>query len=325
MPAFVPPVRKDRLATRILAFLPALLVCLAADSANAAPAGTPAQILEPDGAARPVRATSPKPSARQLIDTWREANSLLPGKNVDRERFLIFDRRLAEGKYPRAFLQFQILPPRGDALAFARERCPGQGRPVEIQVFYQWSDALRAWVAQGVMGDGAENLCGANAKLWSPEQVESLLHPPALPVPPKILAEDVMTPPVGAPERAGIMDALRPRYERIFGPPIQFKVKKMRLAADFAYVIVHPQRPDGGPIEAAAWKKALPEPCFQSPATIENEYWMQKRNGAWAIGLENGMCADDSIIEQGDLIGAPPQLVGMDAWPEREFPPTLNE
>jgi hypothetical protein len=33
------------------------------------------------------------------------------------------------------------------------------------------------------------------------------------------------------------------------------------------------------------------------------------------------MCADDSISDQGDLIGAPPQLVGKDAWPEREFMP----
>ncbi len=304
--------------------MPALWLCLAVQPVNANPAGTPAQILEP-GVAKPARATSPEPSARELVDTWREANSLLPGKNVDNERFLILDRRFAPGKYPRAFLQFEILPPQGDALAFARARCPGRGRPLVIQVFYQWSDTLRAWVAQGVMGDGAETLCGENAKLWSPGQVESLLHPPALPVPPKILAEDVETPPAGSPERAAITDALRPLYERIFGPPIQFKVKEMRVAADFAYVVVHPQRPDGGPIEAAAWKKALGEPCFQFAATIENEYWMQKRNGAWTVGVKNGICADDSIIGQGDLIGAPPQLAGLDAWPEREFPPALNE
>ncbi len=303
---------------------PAAAIPAAAIPATAIPAGTTAQILAPGGE-KPVRATSPEPSAQELLDTWREANRMLPGKNVDKARFLVLDRRFAAGKYPRAFLQFEVLPPRGDALAFASARCPGQTRPVEIQVFYQWSGAQRAWVAQGVMGDGAENLCGDGARSWTPGQVESLMHPPALPVPPKILADDVTAPAAGSPERKAITDALRPLYERIFGAPIEFKVEKMRVAADFAYVIVHPQRRDGAPIEATAWKKALGEPCFQSPATVEHEYWMLKKNGFWTVGLKNGMCADNSIIQQGDLIGAPPQLAGMDVWPEREFPPALNE
>jgi hypothetical protein len=48
---------------------------------------------------------------------------------------------------------------------------------------------------------------------------------------------------------------------------------------------------------------------------------MHKRNGLWTIGLDNNMCADDSIVDQGDLIGAPPQLVDKGEWPEREFRP----
>jgi hypothetical protein len=48
---------------------------------------------------------------------------------------------------------------------------------------------------------------------------------------------------------------------------------------------------------------------------------MKKEGAVWTIGLKNGMCADDSISQEGDLIGAPPQLVDIDAWPEREdFP-----
>ena len=120
------------------------------------------------------------------------------------------------------------------------------------------------------------------------------------------------------------MDALRPRYEALFGPPIAFKVVKLRVAAGFAFVVVHPQRPNGAPIVEAVWRKALGEPCFQRPAGVEHEYWVKLDGGVWTIGVKNGMCADDSISGEGDLIGAPSQLVDQDAWPEREFPPELQ-
>ena len=311
--------RKSSLALRALAFLPAFCFCLAAQ------AETSAQIVEPSGNVQPANATAAEPDARALIDTWRASNQYLPAKHVDHERFLILDKRLALSKYPRAFQQFRILAAQGDALAFARAHCPGRESPVDIQVFYQWSPDVKGWVAMGVKGDGAENLCGENIKFWTPEQVEQLLRPPALPAPPKIEPDDVMTPPPGSPDRAAIMDALRPLYEKLFGPPIQFKVVKLRVAAGFAFATVHPQRPNGAPIEAAIWKKALGEPCFQSPASVEHEYWLRRDKGAWTIGVKNDLCADDSIIEQGDLIGAPPQLVDMNAWPEREFPPALDE
>jgi hypothetical protein len=48
---------------------------------------------------------------------------------------------------------------------------------------------------------------------------------------------------------------------------------------------------------------------------------MKLDGGVWKVGLKNQMCADDSISEEGDLIGAPPQLAGKDQWPEREFMP----
>jgi hypothetical protein len=40
---------------------------------------------------------------------------------------------------------------------------------------------------------------------------------------------------------------------------------------------------------------------------------LKKDDGTWMVGLNSDMCADDSISDQGDLIGAPPQLVGKDA------------
>jgi len=134
-----------------------------------------------------------------------------------------------------------------------------------------------------------------------------------LPVPPRISPEDVYTPPPGSSERVAIMDVLRPRYEELFGKPIVFKVERLNVAAGFAFVIVHPQRPTGAPIEKRLWEKVLGKNCFQERRSVSHECWMYKRNDRWTIGHANDMCADDSIFDRGDLIGAPPQLVGKDA------------
>ena len=277
-------------------------------------------IVEPTGNPKPAYSTAREPKAADLIETWRSSNELMPGKRVDRERFEIVDRRVVWQKIGRAFLQFRILSPAGDAAAFARARCRGRTTPVEIQVFYQFSNDLKAWVPHHTRGEASENLCG-NDRLWTAEQVALLVDPPPLPIPPRISRRDVTTPPTGSPERAAILDALRPRYEEVFGAPISFQVRKLRVAAGFAYVVVHPQRPNGSPIEKAVWQKAFAGGCFQEPPGVVHEYWMKKEGGVWTIGVKNGMCADDSIYDQGDLIGAPPQLADKDAWPEREFMP----
>ena len=150
------------------------------------------------------------------------------------------------------------------------------------------------------------------------------ISPPPLPAPPRISMSEVRTPGAGAPERAAIMNALRPRYEELFGAPIVFRVETLRMAAGFAFVVVHPQRPNGAAIDRQVWRKALGEPCYQTPQGVAHEYWMKLEGGVWTVGVKNSMCADDSISQQGDLIGAPPQLAGMSSWPEREFPPDLN-
>jgi hypothetical protein len=156
---------------------------------------------------------------------------------------------------------------------------------------------------------------------WTSDRIEQLVNPKPLPTPPKISRADVSTPPAGSPVRAAIMNALRPLYEDLFGAPIVFKVETLRVAAGFAYVVVHPERPNGAPIDQQVWKKASGSECFQYPASVEHEYWMKLDGGVWKVGLRNQMCADDSISEEGDLIGAPPQLAGKDQWPEQEFMP----
>ncbi len=279
-----------------------------------------AELIGPSGNPKPAYAKERYPTAQQLIETWRASNEFMPRKRADTESFKVLDKRVAWGKSGRAFLQFQILSAGGDARAFAISRCPGRTEPVEMQVYYQFSNDLAAWVPLSTRGDGSEDLC-FQGKLWNAEQIEYLINPPPLPAPPKVSLGEAVTPPPGSLERTAIMDALRPRYEEVFGKPVAFKVETLRLAAGFAFLRVHPQRPGGSPIEQRIWDKALGEPCFQNPASVSHEYWMQVRDGVWTVGLKNNMCSDDSISGDGDLIGAPPQLVGKSAWPERESLP----
>jgi len=238
--------------------------CVVSIASAIAQTSAPLAIVEPAGELTPAYSRETEPSAQQLIETWRSSNQALENKRVDKERFEIIGRRIVSGKISRAFLQFRVLLPEGDAIAFAGARCPGRKSPVEIQVFYQWSDFLGAWVPHNTRGEGEDDLC-SNDKLWTSDQIERLVDPPPLPVPPKVSRRDVFTPRVGSAERAAILNALRPRYEDLFGRSIVFKVETLRVAAGFAFVVVHPKRPNGAPIEKSKWKKALDGECFQDP------------------------------------------------------------
>lgn len=58
-----------------------------------APAATP-EIVEPTGDPAPSYAKAREPTARDLIETWRSFNGLVPGKRGDSEKFEIVDRRV---------------------------------------------------------------------------------------------------------------------------------------------------------------------------------------------------------------------------------------
>jgi len=284
-----------------------------------APAQTP-QIVEPTGNPKPQYSKATDPSPRDLIETWRSLNANMDEKRVDKEKFEIVAYRVVPGKYPKAFLQFRIFSAEADPLAWAAARCHGRDTPVELQIYFSWSQYLEAWVPLGARGEGDNDLC-AKQRPWTADQIEDIVNPKPLPVPPKVTLAEVVTPAAGSPERAAIMDALRPTYESLLGAPIVFRVDKLRVAAGFAWVVVHPQRPNGAPVAQQTWAKAFAGQCFQDPRGVTNEYWMKKDGGVWTIGRKNDMCADDSILDEGDLIGAPPQLVDKPAWPEREDRP----
>jgi hypothetical protein len=236
-----------------------------------AQSGAPVTIVEPTFDARPVYSKEREPSAQQLIETWRSANLRLPQKRVDEERFEIIDRRIVWGKFGRAFLQFRIFSSGRDALAWAGGRCRGRKTLVELQVYYQFSPDLNAWVPQATKGDSSETLC-SNQRLWTSDQIASMVSLKPLPAPPAISRADVAVAQIGSPKRMAILDALRPRYEALFGKPVAFKTVQLQVAAGFAFVLVHPQRPNGTPIEKRAWDHAFPGACFQNRQGIANEY-----------------------------------------------------
>ena len=283
-----------------------------------AQAGTPHEIvLLPNKP--PERSGDRDPSSRALIETWLGGYDWNKDKRFDIERYEIVNRRVVWGEFGRAILQFRVLPIDGDAMTLAAKRCPGRNRPIEMQIYFQWGPDNQLWTALSNRGDPGFEPC-SNDKLWTSEQLELIVNPPPLPVPPRIAQKDVVTPPAGSPERKAIMDGLRPTFEKVFGKPVEFKVETLRVAAGFAWVVVHPQRPNGTPISKADWDRTV-GPCEQDRATVVAQFWMRKRNDGWHVGWGNGLCASNSIAQQGYLIGAPPQLADLDEWPSTEFMP----
>ncbi len=270
----------------------------------------------------PQRSGDRDPPAQALIETWLAGYDWGSDKRFDLERYEILDRRVVWGQLGRALLQFRVLPLSGDAMALAARRCPGRNRPIEMQIYFPWSGESRLWTALANRGDPGFEAC-SNDALWTAAQVDKIVDPPPLPTPPAIGRGDVVTPPAGSSERKAILDGLRPTFERALGAPVEFRVSTLRAAAGFAWLVVHPQRPNGAAISKTDWDRGV-GPCEQDRTTAVAQFWMRKRDGSWQVGWGNGLCASDSIAELGYLIGAPPELVDLDRWPDTEFMPVQD-
>lgn len=269
---------------------------------------------------RPVNSTDHDPSASALIETWLALYDWPANKRFDQERYEILTYGVRWENIGRAVLAVRLLPLQGDALALARQRCPGRQTPIDIQIYFEWSTYVSHWVAIDSRGDPGFNACPQPTTLWTKDQFAELLNPPPLPTPPEVAQREVVTPAPGSPDRTALLDAVRPIYEKLFGKPIVFQVQTMRVAAGYAFIVVHPERPNGAPIEKQVWDAAIGA-CEQTPVSVAQEYWMKEVGGIWTIGLRNQFCADDSIADMGDIIGAPPQLVGKTHWdPRLEYP-----
>ena len=57
------------------------------------------------------------------------------------------------------------------------------------------------------------------------------------------------TPEQGSTERQALMDAIRPRVERDLNQPVIFRVSRLMVQNGWAFMIVYPRQPGGGPID----------------------------------------------------------------------------
>jgi len=283
-------------------------------------AGQGAEIVGPLPNTRPMNSADHNPSARALIETWLALYDWPASKRFDQERYEILNYGVSWGNIGRAVLVLRLLPLEGDALSLARKRCPGRTTPIDIQIYFIWSTYVNHWVAIDGRGDPGFRSCPQPTMFWTRKELAELLNPPPLPVPPKVRESDVATPKPGSPDRTALLNTVRPIYEKLFGKPIAFRVEIMRVAAGYAFIAVHPEQPNGAPIEKQVWDAAIGA-CILTPSSVEQEYWLKKVDGIWTIALRNQFCADDSIAGDGDIIGAPPELVGQTHWdPRLEYP-----
>ncbi len=130
-------------------------------------------------------------------------------------------------------------------------------------------------------------------------------------------ADTVTTPASGSPEETAILDVMRKPMEGLFGKPIEFKVQAITVAKDYAYVLVHPQRPGGRTIETKAWAKVGPD-CEQAAEDVNIEALLHRVGGSWTFDLPaNGkpdLCASDTIVGEDVLKarGLPLQMIISD-------------
>lgn len=62
-------------------------------------------------------------------------------------------------------------------------------------------------------------------------------------------AQTFHAPGKGSPERAAVLEALRPAVEAEMRGPVEFVVTTIRVSPNWAFVQVDPQRPGGDPID----------------------------------------------------------------------------
>ncbi len=81
-------------------------------------------------------------------------------------------------------------------------------------------------------------------------------------------AQEWYEPQRGSADRRGIMDAIRPQADLVFGPPVEFVVIDLRVAGDMAFARVSAQRPGGAAIDIAA------TPGWQSGYFMPDADWV---------------------------------------------------
>lgn len=240
-------------------------------------------------------------TAEQLLDIWRYQQSSLVKDGIGPVRVLDFQRRFfapVRSVGGLAYIRFQPLDAAGDYAGWNRANCAAEtlsGSGVQL-VFY-WNGDERRWLNQSSIGS---TLCATERDL-SQARIDEALRIEDYPSPPKVAAGDVRTPPQGSPERKAILDAARALYGKE-AARIVFEVATLNVAADFAWAVLTPRYTNGKRVG-----------CIEGD-DLRTELWLKREAGRWVV-KSGGACTGDPVAPLGEVIGAPPQLIGQASWP----------
>lgn len=84
----------------------------------------------------------------------------------------------------------------------------------------------------------------------------------------------------GSPQRAAIMDALRPAIERKLGGAVEFVVRRAAVQDGWALVIADPQRPGGGRIDP---KRHFPNEVIEFMDGLTVNAILRFSGGGWTL------------------------------------------
>lgn len=99
------------------------------------------------------------------------------------------------------------------------------------------------------------------------------------------LTPQVTTPAPGSEARTAILDAVRPTVEAKVGTAVKFEVYRIRVLGTWAFVLLHPQRPDGQQIDwtstqyGGAWQAG----SFQDRVAA----LLHRSSGQWVVYTYN--------------------------------------
>ena len=122
-------------------------------------------------------------------------------------------------------------------------------------------------------------------------------------------AQALREPPKGSPERAAILDALRPAVEAEMRGSVEFVVTTIRVSPGWAFVQVEPQRPGGGAIdpERTGFRG---ESDMMDGLTVFALLTFQ--SGRWNLVDHVVGPTDVAYAIWPDRYGVPPAVVGME-------------
>lgn len=133
--------------------------------------------------------------------------------------------------------------------------------------------------------------------------------PPSNPGTRQVPAAEVFTPARGSPERAALMDALRPVVEPELGPNVIFIVTNLKVKGDWAFGVLEPVNRDGSPIDIDATPLAEAVGGADMLDGLRTEAIWRKSSNGWRVEA-HGIGTTDVWFEP-YCDTAPPGLIAV--------------